>query len=57
MDYMLDTNICICIMKKHPFYAQEKFKKIPIGSVSIVTNNIGEFQRIGHLKLENWAVT
>lgn len=35
MNYMLDTNICIYIMKNHPPHVQERLKKIPIGSVSI----------------------
>ena len=35
MRYMLDTNICIYIMKNHPPSVQRRLKKIPIGSVSI----------------------
>jgi tRNA(fMet)-specific endonuclease VapC len=35
MDYMLDTNICIDIMKNHPPKVQDQLKKIPVGSVSI----------------------
>jgi len=32
---MLDTNICIYIMKNHPPSVQKRLKNIPIGSVSI----------------------
>ena len=35
MNYMLDTNTCIYIMKNHPPSVQNRLRKIPIGSVSI----------------------
>ena len=32
---MLDTNICIYIMKNHPPSVQSRLREIPIGSISI----------------------
>lgn len=35
MKYMLDTNMCIYIIKKHPQSVLKKFKKIEIGDIGI----------------------
>ncbi len=35
MQYMLDTNICIAIIKRHPLEVQERLSKIPVGEVGI----------------------
>ena len=35
MKYILDTNICIYIIKKKPVQVFEKFKHLPLGSVGI----------------------
>ena len=35
MRYMLDTNICIYVMKHHPPVVRERLRKIDIGDVSI----------------------
>ena len=39
MHYLLDTNICIYLMKVHPPTVVERFKRTPIGhvGVSVVT--------------------
>ncbi len=35
MEYMLDTNTCIYIMKNHPPGVQARLKQIPVGTVGI----------------------
>jgi len=35
MPYMLDTNICIYIMKRHPPQVRERLRGIPVGEVCI----------------------
>lgn len=35
MRYLLDTNICIYLMKVHPPEVVERFKRIPLGHVGI----------------------
>ncbi len=44
MKYILDTNICIYIIKKKPVNVFEKFSKLPLGSVSISTITLAELQ-------------
>jgi predicted nucleic acid-binding protein len=46
MEYLLDTNICIYIIKKKP---------AEVFDVILVTNNVREFERIAGLKIGNWA--
>jgi tRNA(fMet)-specific endonuclease VapC len=50
--YMLDTNICIYIIKKKPMSVFEKFEKLPIGSVAISLVTYGELE-YGALKSNN----
>lgn len=42
MEYMLDTNICIYIIKKKPEKVLEKFSSLPLGSVSISSITLAE---------------
>lgn len=44
MDYLLDTNICIYIIKKKPIEVFEKFKTLSFGSVGISTITLAELQ-------------
>lgn len=44
MEYLLDTNICIYIIKKKPSIVLEKFKKFPLGSIGISTITLAELQ-------------
>lgn len=44
MKYLLDTNICIYIIKKRPLEVFEKFKILPLGSVGISTVTLAELQ-------------
>ena len=63
MEYLLDTNICIYIIKKKPINVFEKFGPldtlIAAHAISLdlilVTNNEREFERIAGLRIENWA--
>jgi tRNA(fMet)-specific endonuclease VapC len=42
--YLLDTNICIYIIKKRPIEVLEKFRTLPIGSVGISIITFAELQ-------------
>lgn len=42
MKYMLDTNICIYLIKNHPPILIEKFKKLSLGSVGISSITLAE---------------
>lgn len=42
MKYILDTNICIYIIKKKPAQVFEKFKDLPLGSVGISSITLAE---------------
>jgi len=44
MEYLLDTNICIYIIKKRPFGVFEKFKSLSIGSIGISSITLAELQ-------------
>jgi tRNA(fMet)-specific endonuclease VapC len=44
MEYLLDTNICIYIIKKKPSGVFEKFRKLAIGDVGISTITLAELQ-------------
>lgn len=44
MDYLLDTNICIYIIKKKPAEVFEKFKDLAIGDVGISSITLAELQ-------------
>ena len=44
MEYILDTNICIYIIKKKPANVFEKFSKLPLDSVCISTITLAELQ-------------
>ena len=49
MKFLLDTNICIYIIKKKPPEVLEKFKKYTF------TDNTREFSRVPNLKVVNWV--
>jgi len=42
MDYLLDTNICIYIIKKKPINVFEKFEKLSIGDIEISSITLAE---------------
>jgi tRNA(fMet)-specific endonuclease VapC len=44
MNYLLDTNICIYLIKKEPYYVLEQFKAHPIGEIGVSTITIAELQ-------------
>lgn len=50
--YMLDTNICIYIIKKKPTAVLEKFKTIPVGSAAMSVVTYAELE-YGALKSNN----
>lgn len=52
MDYLLDTNICIYIIKKRPESVINKFKTIPVGKIGISTITLAELQ-FGIMKSSN----
>ena len=52
MEYLLDTNICIYIIKKRPIIVFDKFKSLPIGSIGISTITLAELQ-FGIMKSSN----
>jgi tRNA(fMet)-specific endonuclease VapC len=52
MKYLLDTNICIYIIKQKPITVFEKFKSFDIGSVGICSITLAELQ-YGVMKSSN----
>jgi tRNA(fMet)-specific endonuclease VapC len=44
MDYILDTNICIYLIKKKPMSVFEQFNKLPLGSIGISSITLAELQ-------------
>src|SRR5690554_3761912 len=44
MKYLLDTNICIYLIKKRPMQVFDKFKELPLGSVGISSISLTELQ-------------
>ena len=42
--YMLDTNICICLMKHHPVEVQERFQECFVGDVVISAITLAELE-------------
>lgn len=44
MEYLLDTNICIYIIKKRPIKVFNKFKSLSIGSIGISSITLAELQ-------------
>lgn len=44
MEYLLDTNICIYIIKKRPTEVLDKFKTLSLGSVGISSITLAELQ-------------
>jgi len=52
MEYLLDTNICIYIIKKRPINVFERFKNLSIGSIGISSITLAELQ-YGIMKSSN----
>lgn len=52
MKYLLDTNICIYIIKKRPLNVFNKFKDFALGSVAISSITLAELQ-YGVMKSSN----
>ncbi len=44
MEYLLDTNICIYIIKKRPKEVFDRFLALPLGSVGISSITLAELQ-------------
>jgi len=44
MEYLLDTNICIYIIKKNPIIVFDKFRGLSVGSVGISSITLAELQ-------------
>lgn len=44
MKYLLDTNICIYLIKKRPLEVLERFKSVPLGELGISTITLAELQ-------------
>ena len=44
MEYLLDTNICIYIIKNKPSVVLEKFKTFPLGVIGISVITLAELQ-------------
>ena len=44
IEYLLDTNICIYIIKKRPIQVFEKFKSLSFGSIGISSITLAELQ-------------
>ena len=56
---MLDTNICVYILKKHPLLGNMDMLIAAHAlsfNATLVTNNLREFERVVDLKLENWVI-
>ncbi|GAB1450076.1 type II toxin-antitoxin system VapC family toxin [Draconibacterium sp.] len=52
MEYLLDTNICIYIIKKKPESVFNKFRNLPFGSIGISSITLAELQ-YGVMKSSN----
>jgi tRNA(fMet)-specific endonuclease VapC len=52
MQYLLDTNICIYIIKKRPINVFEKFRSLSVGAIGISTITLAELQ-YGIMKSSN----
>src|SRR5680860_794934 len=52
MEYLLDTNICIYIIKKQPIQVLEKFNSLSLGNVGISTITLAELN-FGVMKSSN----
>jgi len=50
--YMLDTNICIYIIKKKPISVLQKFESLPVGAVAMSLVTYGELE-FGALRSNN----
>ena len=44
MTYLLDTNICIYIIKKKPLHIFNRFKSFPLGSIGISSITLAELR-------------
>ena len=44
MEYLLDTNICIYIIKKKPIEVLERFQTLALGDIGISTITLAELQ-------------
>ncbi len=68
MKLLLDTNICIYLIKRRPSAVRARFEEhevrdIGLSSVAhakslgatLVTSNVREFERVEGLTIENWA--
>lgn len=52
MEYLLDTNICIYIIKKKPIIVFDKFRSLSYGSIAISSITLAELQ-YGIMKSSN----
>ena len=54
MEFLLDTNICIYIIKKNPIVVFDKFRSLSVGSIGISSITLAELQ-FGIMKSSNPA--
>src|SRR5665647_3197912 len=52
MEFLLDTNICIYIIKKNPIVVFDKFRSLSVGSIGISSITLAELQ-FGIMKSSN----
>ena len=52
MEFLLDTNICIYIIKKNPIVVFDKFRSLSLGSIGISSITLAELQ-FGIMKSSN----
>ena len=55
MEYLLDTNICIYLIKEKPAEVLRRFQSLPLGSVGISTITLSELQ-FGVMKRDRKSV-
>jgi predicted nucleic acid-binding protein len=53
--YLLDTNICIHLMKHQPPEVAERFARCRVGEVRISANTPEDFAACPGLAIENWV--
>ena len=59
MRYLLDTHICINLIKSHPPQVLRRLEALNRGSavMSVVTHNEADFKDYPGLVVENWALS
>ena len=59
MELMLDTNICIYLIREHPPSVLERFASHAVGDIGLdvrlIPGNVREFGRVPGLRIDDWA--